>query len=365
MIKTQEISGKIVCGEDIISGTIIFEDIIKDLKFEKNKNFTNYIIPGFVDLHCHGGNGYDSMEGLESIKKISEYHLFHGTTTLYPTTVTAKLEDTLKALKGLNNYLNLNKEISNIEGIHLEGPFINPNKMGAQPPFAQLPSYSFIKTLIKEAPIKIMTLSPEIKGGLELIDFLIKNDIKPQIGHSLADYNCCILAIKKGVNSFTHLYNAMSGFQHRNPGVAAAAFSKAKYAEIICDLIHVNKEMIKLAFKNIHRLYTITDSISASGMPDGKYKVGTYEVYKKNGVVKLNEDTLGGSIVTMDIAFKNLIEIGFSIQEAVKMTSTNAARYLNRKDIGFIKEGMRSNFVLLDKSHNIIDVYLNGKKIDR
>ena len=120
------------------------------------------------------------------------------------------------------------------------------------------------------------------------------------------------IAIKKGIKSFTHLYNAMSGFQHRKPGVVAAAFSKAKYAEIICDLIHVSKEMIKLAFKNIDKLYSITDSISASGMPDGKYKVGTYEVYKKNGVVKLDEDTLGGSIVTMDKAFKNIVEIGFS-----------------------------------------------------
>ena len=363
MNNVQEISGKIVCDEEIISGTIIFEDIIKDLKSAKDKNYTNYIIPGFIDLHCHGGNGYDSMEGLQSIKKISEYHLSHGTTTLYPTTVTAKLEDTLRALKGLNNYLNLNKEISNIDGIHLEGPFINPNKMGAQPPFAQLPSYSFIKTLIKEAPIKIMTLAPEIKGGLELIDFLIKNDIKPQIGHSLADYNCCILAIEKGVKSFTHLYNAMSGFQHRNPGVVAAAFSKAKYAEIICDLIHVNKEMIKIAFKNIDRLYSITDSISASGMPDGKYKVGTYEVYKKNGVVKLNEDTLGGSIVTMDKAFNNLIEVGFSIQEAVKMTSTNAARYLDRKDIGHISKEAKANLLVLDSKLNLVEIYLNGNII--
>jgi N-acetylglucosamine-6-phosphate deacetylase len=235
--------------------------------------------------------------------------------------------------------------------------------MGAQPPFAQLPDYSFIKTLMKEAPIKIMTFAPEIKGGLELIDFLIKNDIKPQIGHSLADYNCCILAIEKGVKSFTHLYNAMSGFQHRNPGVVAAAFSKAKYAEIICDLIHVNKEMIKLAFKNIDRLYSITDSISASGMPDGKYKVGTYEVYKKNRVVKLNEDTLGGSIVTMDKAFNNLIKIGFSIQEAVKMTSTNAARYLDRKDIGHISKEAKANLLVLDSKLNLIEIYLNGNLI--
>ena len=303
------------------------------------------------------------MEGIQSIKKISEYHLSHGTTTLFPTTVTAKLDSTLEALKGLNNYLNKNKTISNIEGIHLEGPFINPNKMGAQPPFAQLPNYSFVKTLIKEAPIKIMTVAPEISGGLELIDFLIKNGIKPQIGLSLADYDCCILAIKKGVKSFTHLYNAMSGFQHRKPGVVAAAFSKAKYAEIICDLVHVNKEMIKLAFKNIDNLYSITDSMSASGMPDGKYKIGTYEVYKKNGVVKLNEDTLGGSIVTMDKTFKNLIDIGFSIQEAVKMTSTNAARYLDRKDIGNISKDAKANLLILDSDLNLIKIYLNGNLI--
>ena len=363
MNKTLEISGKIVCGEDIIPGTIVFEDIIKDLKSEKDKNYTNFIIPVFIDLHCHGGNGYDSMEGLQSIKKISEYHLFHGTTTLYPTTVTAKLEDTLEALKGLNNYLNQNKTISNIEGIHLEGPFINPNKMGAQPPFAQLPNYSFVQTLVKEAPIKIMTVAPEIKGGLELIDFLIKNDIKPQIGHSLADYDCCTLALEKGVKSFTHLYNAMSGFQHRKPGVVAAAFSKAKYAEIICDLVHVDKEMIKLAFKNIDNLYSVTDSISASGMPDGKYKIGTYEVIKKKGVVKLNEDTLGGSIVTMAKTFKNLIEIGFSMQEAVKMTSSNAARYLDRKDIGNTSKDAKANLLVLDSELNLIKIYLNGNLI--
>ena len=152
-------------------------------------------------------------------------------------------------------------------------------------------------------------------------------------------------------------------FNIESQGVAAAAFSKAKYAEIICDLIHVNTEMIKLAFKNIDNLYSVTDSISASGMPDGKYKIGTYEVYKKNGVVKLDEDTLGGSIVTMDKAFKNLIEIGFSIQEAVKMTSTNAARYLDRKDIGNISKNAKANLLILDSKLNLIEIYLNGNLI--
>ncbi len=362
-MKNTCITGKIVCKEGVFSGKIIFSDIIKKIEFENEKNYENFIIPGFIDSHCHGGNGFDTMEGIESIKKLSNYHLLNGTTSLYPTTVTASLSDTLQAVKGLNNYLINNKQCSNIEGIHLEGPFLNPNKMGAQPPFAQLPNYDFINKLKDEAPIKIMTFAPEIAGGIELIDFLINNKIKPQIGHSLADYNCCKVALDKGVESFTHLYNAMSGFDHRKPGVAAFALKQAKYAEIICDLIHVNEEMIKLAHKNIDKLYSITDSISAAGMPDGKYKIGTYEVYKKNGVVKLNENTLGGSIITMHKSFKNLLDIGFSIQESVKMTSTNVAEYLGRYDIGNISKGTKANLIILNSNYNLMEIYLNGNKI--
>ena len=363
MSKNLSLSGKIIFEDNLLSGSIYFEETINEIKIENNKNYDNYIIPGFVDLHCHGGKGYDCMEGLESIKNMSNYHLVHGTTTLYPTTVTAVFENTFNALKGLNKYLNINKNITNIEGIHLEGPFINPDKLGAQPPFAQLPSQNFVKKLMQEAPIKIMTLAPELKNGIELIKFLVKNNIKPQIGHSLADYKCCILAIQNGVKSITHLYNAMTKFNHKKPGVIEAALNESKFSEIICDLIHVDKQMIRLASKNIEKLYSITDSISASGMPDGEYKIGTQIINKKDGVAKLDKNTLGGSIITMDKTFKNLIDIGFSIQESVKMTSTNAADYLGKKDIGKIIKGSKANLVLLDNEFNLIGVYLNGNKV--
>lgn len=365
MSKNLSLSGKIIFEDNLLSGSVYFEDTINEIKIENDKNYDNYIIPGFVDLHCHGGKGCDSMEGLESINNMSLYHLLHGTTTLYPTTVTAEFKNTFKALKGLNKYLKINKNISNIEGIHLEGPFINPDKLGAQPPFAQLPNKDFVKKLVEEAPIKIITLAPELKNGIELIKFLVKNNIKPQIGHSLADYKCCMLAIKNGVKSITHLYNAMTKFNHRKPGVIEAALNELKFTEIICDLIHVDKEMIKLASKNIDKLYTITDSISASGMPDGEYKIGTQKIYKNNGVAKLDENTLGGSVITMDKTFKNLIDIGFSIQESVKMTSTNAADYLGKKDIGRISKGLKANLILLDNKFNLVEIYLNGKKIDQ
>ena len=123
--------------------------------------------------------------------------------------------------------------------------------------------------------------------------------------------------------------------------------------------------MIRLASKNIEKLYSITDSISASGMPDGEYRIGTQIINKKDGVAKLDKNTLGGSIITMDKTFKNLIDIGFSIQESVKMTSTNAADYLGKKDIGKIIKGSKANLVLLDSKFNLIETYLNGKKIDQ
>ena len=357
----ESISGKIIINDKIISGNLLFNDKVIEIIDDKTLKNENLILPGFIDLHCHGGNGFDTMEGLESIVELSKYHLENGTTTFFPTTVTASYNDTFKALNGLNDYINRNKFQINIEGIHLEGPFINPKKLGAQPPFTQIPNLDFIKNLLKQAPIKIMTLAPEIDGGLDLIERLIELDIKPQIGHTLASTDICNLSINKGVESFTHLYNAMSGFDHREPGAVASAFANLNYSEIICDLIHVHPYMIKLAYKNIKDLYVITDCISASGMKDGEYNLGVNRVFKKGNIVKLNNKTLGGSILTMQQAFKNLLKIGFSIIEAVQMTSTNAAKYLNRKDIGNLNVGSYANILVLDKNFNILKVFLNGK----
>ena len=357
----ERISGKIIINDKIISGNLLFNNKVIEIIDDKTLNNENFILPGFIDLHCHGGNGFDTMEGLESIVELSKYHLENGTTTFFPTTVTASYNDTFKALNGLNDYINRNKFQINIEGIHLEGPFINPKKLGAQPPFTQIPNLDFIKNLLKQAPIKIITLAPEIDGGLDLIERLIELDIKPQIGHTLASTDICNLSINKGVESFTHLYNAMSGFDHREPGAVASAFANLNYSEIICDLIHVHPYMIKLAYKNIKDLYVITDCISASGMKDGEYNLGVNRVFKKGNIVKLNNKTLGGSVLTMQQAFKNLLKIGFSIIEAVQMTSTNAAKYLNRKDIGNLNVGSYANILVLDKNFNILKVFLNGK----
>ena len=257
------------------------------------------------------------------------------------------------------------KEYSARMGIHLEGPFINANKLGAQPNLAQKPSIDFIKKLTKIDLIKLITIAPEIEGMEEFINFLTASNIKIQFGHSLADYQCCAKYMNKNEIGFTHLYNAMSGNNHRQPGVLSAALEKGKYAEIICDNIHVSEQSIKIAKKCISGLYAITDAINASGLKDGEYIFAKNDIIKENNSVKIKKDnTLAGSIITMDQTFKNLIQMNFSIEEAVQMTSYNASRYLKLSNIGLLNSGYKSNFLVLDKEYNILDVYLEGNKIN-
>ena len=359
-----KISGKIINHDNSYTGTVEFNEKIKSVYKTNQSNLENIIIPGFIDLHCHGGNGFDTMQGLNSIIEMSKYHLKNGTTTLLPTTLTAPLKDTIKAIEGIDEYIKNNKNLTNIIGIHLEGPFINPNKLGAQPPFTQLPNIDFIKKIKEQANIKIVTLAPELEGVDIFINYLIKNKILFQIGHSLADYDCCKKVIEKTNISFTHLYNAMSGNDHRKPGVVTAALRHAKYAEIICDLHHVNKENILLANKCIPKLYAITDAISAAGMPDGNYDFFNFKILKKNRKALINSKTLAGSVINMHDTFNNLVKINFSLEKAVAMTSFNASQYLGDNKKGKIEKGYTSDLLVLDNKLNIKEVYLNGKKIE-
>ena len=360
MTDQNKISGKIINHNSSFIGDLYFNEKITDFKINDSEDYNNIIIPGFIDLHCHGGNGADTMEGIDSIQKMASYHLSQGTTSLLPTTWTSTFDHTYNALNGFKKLINLD---NNIFGVHLEGPFINPNKLGAQPPLTQKPSKEFIEKIINIADVKVITLAPEIEGMNEFMPFLEKNKIKIQFGHSLADYNCCKEFMENYNIGFTHLYNAMSGNDHRNPGVLTAALLHGDYAEIICDLYHVNSENIKLANKCIPGLYAVSDSISASGMPDGEYNFSNLTITKKNNQAWINKNILAGSVINMHDTFKNLLKIDFSIEKAVSMTSYNAAQFISKQDIGKIEKDYLANLVVLDKKYNILDIYLNGKLI--
>ena len=354
------IKGKIVNYNESFNGEIIFNKKIEKINKEERGDDNAIILPGYIDLHCHGGGGFDTMQGYNAIEKMSHFHLLNGTTTLLPTTLTSKFDYIQKAL------LNVNKLIidstNNIEGIHLEGPFINPNKLGAQPAFAQLPSNEFIETILNQVNIKVITLAPEIQGMKEFIEFLINKDIQVQFGHTLADFETSNKYLKKYSIGFTHLYNAMSSHTSRDSGVLTSALLNGQFAEIICDTKHVSEQAIKIAYKCIPGLYAVSDSISATGLSDGLYNFAGIDIEKKNNIACLKDtNTLAGSVITMHETFKNLVNMNFSFEEAVKMTSYNASKYLKLNNIGVLKEGNRSNFIVMDKNLNLLKVFLNGE----
>ena len=362
MTNTNKVSGKIINYNDSYSGEITFDENILNINKIEEINSENYIIPGFVDLHCHGGGGFDTMDGVQAIQKMSSYHLSKGTTSLLATTWTSSFEHTYAALNDFNSLIDMS---SNLIGVHLEGPFINPKKLGAQPALAIEPSIDFIEKINEIADIKTITLAPEIKDMKMFIPFLIDKNINVQFGHTLADSKTCEKYMSSNEVSFTHLYNAMSDNNHRNPGVLSAALNKGKFAEIICDLNHVSEEAILIAKKCIPDLYAITDSIAASGMKDGSYTFANVEIEKKNNKVCLNgTSTLAGSVVNMHDTFLNLLKMKISIQDAVRMTSYSAAKFLKKDDIGVIDDGKKANFLILDHDFNIKSIYLNGKLIN-
>jgi len=353
------IKGKIINYNESFNGEILFNKQIEKIYKSEKVDDHVIILPGFVDLHCHGGNGFDTMEGCESIKKMSHFHLLNGTTSLLPTTWTSEFNHIKKALSNVNELVEDTK--NNIEGIHLEGPFINPNKLGAQPALTQLPSYEFIESILNHANIKVITLAPEIEGMKDFIDFLINKNIQVQFGHTLADFKTSNEYLKRYHIGFTHLYNAMSGHASRESGVLSSALLNGKFAEIICDTNHVSEQAIKIAYKCIPGLYAVSDAISATGLSDGEYNFAGINIEKKNNLACLkNTNTLAGSVITMHEAFKNLINMNFTFEEAVKMTSYNASKYLKLKNVGVLKEENISNFIVMDKRLNLLKIFFNG-----
>ena len=249
-------------------------------------------------------------------------------------------------------------------GAHLEGPYINPGKLGAQPDFAIEATLDQVDWLASFAPLKLITIAPEVDGHLELVRTLTTGGMLVQIGHTLGSYEDGVAALKNGAAGFTHLFNAMSGFHHRDPGMAGAAMAHAEYAELIPDLLHVHPGAIRAALRAIPRLYCVTDSTAAAGMPDGDYMLGRQVVHKCCGGVRLSDGTLAGSTLTMDQALRNLIAMGLDIGEASLRTSTYPADYLGVKERGRLKTGCFADILVFDRQFTLKEVYVEGEKID-
>ncbi len=323
------------------------------------------IVPGFIDTHVHGGGGRDLMEGGDAAATIARVHARHGTTSLLATTMTAPLADLESAFAAVAPHCRTRAAGgARILGVHLEGPYLSAERLGAQPDYARGFNEAEFRRLHGIAPIRVVTLAPEVDANREAIAMLSALGVRVQLGHSEASYEAGVDALAKGASGFTHLFNAMSGLHHRAPGLAGAALAHADYAEIIPDLLHVHPGAIRAALRCVPRLFCVTDSTAAAGMPDGEYRLGRQAVHKCLGGVRLPDGTLAGSTLTMDEAFRNLVDhLRLSLAEASRRTSAFAADFLGATDRGRIEAGAWADLAVFDRDLRLTAVYAEGEAI--
>ena len=362
------LEGTLLTPTGWVRGRVRFQDRIQAVEGEPVAGPVEglpVVLPGFIDLHVHGGGGADIMGGSDALRTTARMHARHGTTSLLATTVSAERSDLARVFRDLGPELRRRPRGSaRVLGIHLEGPFINPGKLGAQPDTARRGTLDEIRALHAEAPIRILTLAPELEGHLELIQALRGMGILPQVGHTLGSYETARRALEAGARSFTHLYNAMTGLQHRDPGAVGAALAHAEYAEIIVDLLHVAPGAILAALRAIPWLYCVTDATAGAGMPDGTYSLGTQTVHKRGAGVRLEDGTLAGSTLTMDDALRNLVSIGVDLEDASRRTSAFPADCLGLADRGRIREGGWADLVVMTTDLRLVQVFVEGEDIE-
>lgn len=369
-------NAKIVLDGRIAEGTLeISGEKIK--KLHKVYHFPNqeaidlegkYIVPGFIDVHIHGVGGYDVMDNSkDSIRKISEMVAHNGTTQFLATTLTATKQTLLDVLGKVGEVQDEKIKGAEIFGVHMEGPYFDSEYKGAQNgSYLKEAEIKEIKEYldVKENLVRLFSLSAKGENAIPAIKFLKENGVVVSVGHSSATYEETIKAIKAGVTHSTHTYNAMRGFNHRDPGVVGAVLTSDKVnCEVIFDKIHVHPEAVRLLIKakGVNKVLCITDAMCATNLPEGDYKLGELEVVVKDHQARLKSNgALAGSVLTMDKAFKNVIELGYSVFEAVKLTSTNAAKEFNL-DTGIIEEGKRANLIILDEDYNVCMTIVNGE----
>ncbi|MFL8801013.1 MULTISPECIES: N-acetylglucosamine-6-phosphate deacetylase [unclassified Clostridioides] len=327
-----------------------------------------YIAPGLVDTHIHGILGADIMDNtFEAINTISKGLLKYGVTSFLPTTLTDSIDKLSDSIENISN--NYDKvEGAKIQGIYLEGPFFTEKHKGAQnEKYFKDPSIDILKSWQKKAKnlIRKIAIAPERKNSIEFTKYATKNNISVALGHSSATFEQVEQAVNSGAKVFVHMYNGMSPLNHREPGMVGAAMAlKNTYAELICDGHHVSPIAAKIIMdiKSRNNIALITDCMRAGAMDDGQYTLGKFNVNVKNGVARLSNGSLAGSVLTMDNAVKNIVNWNIStLEDAIKMATYIPALSCNIDNIcGSICQGMDADFIVIDNDFNIHETYING-----
>jgi N-acetylglucosamine-6-phosphate deacetylase len=354
------------------------------------------VVPGFVDVHIHGAGGHDVMEATPAaLDCITSTVARYGTTSILATTVTASVDETCRSLQGIAEYIRAHEKRENIEpniepnversaeqqspapgaadlaaeilGIHLEGPFISKARRGVHPPDAiARPSVEILEKFraASDGLIRIITLAPEIPGALDLIRYAVSHGIVAAIGHTDANFEQTQAAIQAGARHSVHFYNAMRPFSHRDPGVIGAILTEPDVtAEVIADGIHVAGPAIQvlLGTKGFDTVLLASDATAATGMPDGNFRLGNFEVIVKDGVCRNAEGKLAGSTLTLDRALRYIVALGVPLLDAVRMATILPARRISLAGKkGILAVGADADLVVLTPDLRVVGTMTRG-----
>lgn len=336
-----------------------------------------WVFPGFIDVHVHGGAGADTMDGtVEAIGRMARLHGAHGTTSMLATTTTEAHERVMRSARAVREAMSLSGQDdwkgARVVGMHLEGPYVNPKRAGAQNTAfmrpADLGELGEIVAVLEEG-FRLVTLAPELPRASEAIDYLRRAGVTVSIGHTDATFEEAMAAFDQGASHVTHTYNAMRPLHHRDPGVVGAAFlsGPSVLCEVIADGIHVHPKAIEtlVRLKGAAGICLVTDAIAAAGMPEGEYELGRLQVTVKNGECRLSDGALAGSVLTMDRAVGFMVEkVGVPVHEAAMMASLNPARETgldSRK--GTLRVGKDADVTVLDEAFNAVATWVGGRLI--
>jgi len=334
------------------------------------------LAPGFVDIHMHGGAGLDVMHASQAeLPRLNRFLATHGVTGYFPTTVAAPLDQTCLALDRLADAIEAaESSVPNCDtvqarplGIHLEGPFLCHKRRGVHPPEYLLPPTLGTFDRLWQASrgrVRMITIAPEVPGAMEVIAEAVRRNLCVSIGHSDAEFPVAQAAVQAGAHHATHTFNAMRPLDHRDPGIIAEILTDRRMtADIIVDGIHVAPSVVKLFMqaKGVERAVLITDAISATGMPDGRYQLGPVQVDVKDGKCT-TDGKLAGSVLTMDRAVRNVTEFaGWTLQNAVRAATLNPARAVGLdQQHGILAPGAEANFVVLSPHGEVQKTIVRG-----
>ena len=332
----------------------------------------NALLPGFIDLHVHGAVGKDVMDAdPQNLRAMARFYATHGVTAFLPTTWSAGRQAIQAALAAIGQVVGHVQGGATIMGAHLEGPYLNPAKCGAQDArHIRLANRQEALEFLESGLVRLLALAPEFDENLWLVEECARRGVCVAIGHTLAEHAAVQAAVRRGARQVTHCFNAMAGLDHRQPGTVGAAMAFPELCcELISDNIHVHPlaQKILLDVKGLDGVVLVTDAVRGAGLPEGEYALDDRKVIIRDGAVRLPDGTLAGSILTMELALKNIqAATGRSLAELCQLASLNAARQIGLSaSKGSLEVGKDADLVLIDEDYNVRLTVVEGEVVYR